>query len=112
MLKPRPARRASNWSKRKSRHERGYGRAHELMRERVLREEPLCRMCLAMDPPRYTPATIADHIVPRAEGGTDERENYQGLDAECHKAKTAKEAARARRRAGRHHGYSGNQPRT
>lgn len=97
-LKPRQAPK-SNWSKRKTRHERGYGRAHDLMRVRVLREEPLCRACLAMDPPRYTPTTVADHIVPKAEGGTDGRENYQGLCDGCSKTKTAREAQRGRRRA-------------
>ncbi|WP_156002640.1 HNH endonuclease [Sphingomonas melonis] len=68
------------------------------MRAQVLREEPLCRICLAMDPPRFTPTAIADHIVPKAEGGTDDRDNYQGACVPCHKAKTAEEAARARRR--------------
>ncbi len=70
------------------------------MRERVLAEEPICVACLAMDPPRYTPSHVADHIIPKTEEGTDERENYQGLCDECSRIKTAKEAARgARRRA-------------
>lgn len=92
--------RTKGWAStsRKSRQERGYGRAHDLMRQQVLREEPLCRMCLAMEPQRITPTTIADHIVPKAEGGGDDRENYQGACDPCHKAKTAEEAARARRR--------------
>lgn len=79
---------------RKSRQERGYGRAHDLMRARVLREEPLCRACTKAG--RVAETTIADHVVPKAEGGGDERENYQGLCTPCHKAKTAEEAARAR----------------
>lgn len=69
------------------------------MREQVLREEPLCRPCLEMDPPRYTPSTIADHIVPKAEGGTDDRENYQGSCKPCHVVKIAQESARGRKRA-------------
>lgn len=99
-LNPKPALVApkGNWSRRKSRQARGYGRAHELMRERVLAEEPLCRACLAMDPPRTSASYIADHIVPKAEGGNDDRENYQGLCTPCSKAKTARESARARRR--------------
>jgi len=28
-------------------------------------------------------STIADHIRPKAEGGTDERDNYQGLCSAC-----------------------------
>lgn len=90
----RSPRKPSNWSKRKSRHERGYGRAHELMREQVLREEPLCRPCTAAG--RVAAAVIADHIVPKAEGGSDERGNYQGICKPCHTAKTARESARAK----------------
>lgn len=87
---------ASNWTRRASRHERGYGRAHDRMRERVLREEPLCRLCDAAG--LVTATTTADHIVPLAEGGTGDRSNYQGLCDDCHRAKTAREAARARTR--------------
>ncbi|MGJ8478032.1 HNH endonuclease [Sphingobium yanoikuyae] len=64
------------------------------MREIVLREEPLCRPCQARG--RIEPATIADHIKPLSEGGTGERENYQGICKPCHDTKTAEEAARAR----------------
>jgi 5-methylcytosine-specific restriction enzyme A len=68
------------------------------MRIQVLREEPLCRICLAMDPPRTSASAIADHIVPKAEGGGDDRSNYQGICRPCDKIKTSGEAARARRR--------------
>lgn len=89
--KPRP----KAWtSTRKSRHQRGYGREHDIMRAIVLREEPLCRPCHLRG--RLTPATIADHIKPLSEGGTGERDNYQGICVPCHTAKTAEEAARAR----------------
>ncbi|WIA57814.1 HNH endonuclease signature motif containing protein [Sphingobium sp. WTD-1] len=92
-LKQKP--RAKAWaSTRKSRQERGYGREHDRMREIVLREEPLCRPCHARG--RITPATIADHIKPLSEGGSGERENYQGICKPCHDVKTAEEAARAR----------------
>jgi 5-methylcytosine-specific restriction protein A len=66
------------------------------MRERVLREEPLCRECDAKG--LVTATTTADHIIPLAEGGTGDRENMQGLCAPCHTAKTARESARARLR--------------
>ena len=97
-LKPSASRPGGNWDRRKSRQARGYGREHERMRAVVLDEEPLCRMCLAMDPPQYVPSTIADHIKPKAEGGTDDRENYQGACQPCSTAKTARESARARKR--------------
>lgn len=97
-LRSKPKAPVARWNRKQTTTERGYGWKHQQMRKRVLAEEPLCRMCLAMDPPRYTPSTIADHIVPQAEGGTDDRDNYQGLDTECHAIKTAQEASRARRR--------------
>lgn len=95
--KAAPQRRTKGWAStsRESRQARGYGRAHELMRARVLVEEPVCRICAAAG--RIAASTIADHITPKAEGGTDDRSNYQGVCAPCHRAKTAEEAARGRR---------------
>lgn len=80
-------------TRRLSRQARGYGRAHEKMRERVLAEEPLCRICLAKG--ISTPTTIADHIIPKAEGGSDGRDNYQGACKDCHDLKTEDERRRA-----------------
>jgi 5-methylcytosine-specific restriction protein A len=60
-------------------------------------EEPLCRECSKAG--RVAASTVADHIVPKAEGGTDDRDNYQGLCKPCSTAKTAAESGRARRRA-------------
>ena len=99
-LRPRkvPAgRKLSNWTKRKTRQERGYGAAHDRMRAQVLREEPTCRECRKAG--RVAVSVIADHIIPKAERGTDDRDNYQGLCRACHTAKTAQESARARRRS-------------
>lgn len=88
---------ASNWDKRKTRQQRGYGREHDAMRKRVLIEEPLCRECTKAG--RVEATTVADHIKPKAEGGTDDRDNYQGLCRPCSTAKTARESGRARRRS-------------
>lgn len=93
--KPAPPRTWVATTRKKSRHERGYGRAHTAMRKRVLEEEPLCITGCG----RLT--TIADHRVPKAEGGTDERDNYQGMCEPCHKIKTAAESARAKKRGQR-----------
>jgi 5-methylcytosine-specific restriction protein A len=102
-LKAKPKAQASRWNRTQSTTERGYGWKHQKMRERVLREEPLCRMCFDATPRRYTPSGIADHIIPKAEGGTDDRSNYQALgdpkDCDCHVRKTAEEAKRALQRA-------------
>lgn len=86
-------------SKGKSRQARGYGAEHEAMRKRVLIEEPWCAECLrsGVVPPRRT--VVADHVRNQAEGGGHERGNYQGLCSQHSKAKTARESARARRRA-------------
>lgn len=83
-------------SKGKSRQQRGYDAEHDAMRKRVMIEEPWCRECVrnGVSPPRRT--TVADHMRNRAEGGTNDRENYQGLCDPHSKSKTAKEAARAR----------------
>lgn len=88
--------RITGWSKRKTRQERGYGATHDRMRAQLLREEPTCRECRKSG--RVAVSVIADHIVPKAEGGTDDRINYQGLCKACHIAKTAAESARGRRR--------------
>lgn len=66
------------------------------MRAQVLRDEPLCRPCSKRG--RVTQATIADHVIPKAEGGTDDRDNYQPICAPCHVVKTAAESKRARAR--------------
>jgi 5-methylcytosine-specific restriction protein A len=94
-LRKKPER-TTGWSKHKTRQERGYGAAHDRMRSQVLREEPTCRECRKTG--RVAVAVIADHITPKAEGGTDGRGNYQGLCKACHTVKTAVESARGRRK--------------
>jgi 5-methylcytosine-specific restriction protein A len=47
------------------------------------RDHHTCVLCGA-------PATEVDHVVPRAEGGTDELTNLRSLCEPCHKAETAK----------------------
>lgn len=95
-LRAKPRAKPSNWTRKVSRHDRGYGSDYDRMRARVLREEPLCRPCDAQG--FVTASVTADHIKPLAEGGTGDRENMQGICSACHKAKTALEAARAKKR--------------
>lgn len=47
----------------------------------VLAEEPTCRWC------GVAASTTADHIVPRAHGGDDRRENLCGSCAPCNLAR-------------------------
>ncbi|WP_242456866.1 HNH endonuclease [Vibrio coralliilyticus] len=61
------------------------------LRQRVLDDEPLCRACLAAG--LTTPAEEVDHILPLHLGGTDARDNFQGLCVPCHGEKTRAENA-------------------
>ena len=61
------------------------------LRDLVLLQEPLCRMCSAMG--RVTMATVVDHITPHK--GDMARfwdwNNLQSLCVACHSRKTARE---------------------
>lgn len=73
----------------KSSKERGYGREHRRLREQLLRAEPLCRLCRQKNPPRITPATIADHILSIAKGGAvHDIDNMQPVCKPCHDRKS------------------------
>jgi 5-methylcytosine-specific restriction enzyme A len=78
--------------------ERKRGRAGQRERAQVLAEEPLCRPCYAAG--RTSASEQVDHIVPLAQGGSDDRENKQGICRPCHRKKSAAEAAAGRRRRG------------
>ncbi|CAG9195825.1 DNAse [Paraburkholderia tropica] len=80
-----------------SRHARGYGSKWVKLREKILkRDNGLCQPCLALG--RVAAARHVDHIVSKAEGGTDDESNLQSICVACHKAKTADEGARGRAR--------------
>jgi 5-methylcytosine-specific restriction protein A len=65
------------------------GRKGVALRKRRLRAEPLCRMC--KDEGRVTAATVPDHIIPLAKGGTDTDDNIRCLCADCHDKVTREE---------------------
>lgn len=84
-----------------SRHARGYGSDWDKRRERILkRDKGLCQECLRNG--RLTPVgdkpytAFCDHIIPKAEGGTDDDDNLQTLCKPCHQAKTDREKNRGR----------------
>ncbi|MBO9377901.1 HNH endonuclease [Sphingomonas histidinilytica] len=90
-------RRPSGWSRTKSRQERGYGAAWDRTRKRILqRDKHLCQPCLKRGVVR--PGPEVDHVTPKAEGGTEDDDNLQAICSDCHKRKTAEEAARAQGR--------------
>ncbi len=70
-------------------------REWKVLRRIQLSAEPLCTgpdsYCLGSG--RVTPATVADHIIPRNQGGADTLSNLQSLCASCHNKKSAKEKA-------------------
>lgn len=78
------------WSHVLSRHARGYGYEWTKLRLHILRRDRyLCQICERQG--RVTPATEVDHIVPKAQDGTDDWENLQSACTPCHKAKTKAE---------------------
>lgn len=90
-----------------SRHERGYGAAWDRIRERILKRDCgicQCEECKALN--RLRSATQVDHRVNKAEwkrvhgslAGVDDDSNLRAINVECHKRKTAREAARGRMR--------------
>ena len=48
----------------------------------VLERDPICRGC------GRAPSVHVDHVLPRAQGGTDDPSNLQGLCTPCHSRKT------------------------
>ena len=75
--------------------ERLRGRAAVVQRLRRLQAEPLCQDCAARGLVRE--ATVPDHIVPLAKGGSDDDSNIRCLCADCHKARTAEQFGHRRR---------------
>jgi 5-methylcytosine-specific restriction enzyme A len=67
---------------------RGLGHQHQQLREQVLREARYCWICGGPGTPD-DPLT-ADHVIPRAAGGTTRRSNLRAAHSSCN----------ARRRAG------------
>ncbi|PVX86467.1 HNH endonuclease [Paraburkholderia unamae] len=92
-------------SVRGNRHARGYGSRWEKLREMVLlRDGGICRCAECRQLGRVRLATEVDHVIPKAQDGTDDPENLSAINHDCHKAKTARErrqgAAPRRRETG------------
>jgi 5-methylcytosine-specific restriction protein A len=86
---------ASNWhsneQRKGNRHKRGYGSAWEKLRAFILRRDfYLCQEHLRQG--EHVEGNHVDHIIPKAQGGTDRYSNLQTLCASCHKLKTASES--------------------
>lgn len=90
-------------SRRGSRHKRGYGSEWDRRRLRILeRDCGICQPCKREG--RLHLGSEVDHVVSKAEwrrrhgslDGVDDDENLQAIHRDCHRAKTAREAAAAR----------------
>ncbi|QDQ89154.1 HNH endonuclease [Alcaligenaceae bacterium SJ-26] len=87
-------------SQRGSAADRGYGAAWRKLRLLVLRRDGwICRCDECRKTGRVRNASEVDHVIPKAEGGTDDSSNLRAINSDCHKTKTQAESARATRRA-------------
>ena len=59
-----------------------YGRAWKKLRARFLLRHPLCEQCRSEG--RLTPAHEVHHILPLANGGTNDNSNLMALCKSCH----------------------------
>lgn len=59
-----------------------YSRAWKRIRDRYVREHPLCEMCEVDG--RLTPTDEVHHILPVSQGGTHDRNNLMSLCKSCH----------------------------
>lgn len=66
-------------------------RGKEQRARRLARTSGLCEHCLAAEPKRIAIATVVNHIVPLAHGGSDEDQNTENLCGECDRKTTAKQ---------------------
>jgi 5-methylcytosine-specific restriction protein A len=71
---------------------KSYSRTWKRIRDRYIKEHPLCEMCQKED--KLTLAEEVHHVVPLSKGGTHATENLMALCTRCHSAITAKEGGR------------------
>jgi len=81
--------------RRGSSSERGYDVHWQRIRAQFLRLHPLCVQCQAEG--RVTASTVVDHIVPIADGGTNEHANLRAFCKPHHDARTMRDQVHPRR---------------
>lgn len=69
-----------------------YSRTWKRIRDRYIKEHPLCEMCQRAD--KFTLAEEVHHVVPLSKGGTHDEGNLMALCTSCHSTITAKEGGR------------------
>lgn len=76
--------------------QRGYDWEWRKKRAVVLKRARYLCQCDRCKGYRY-PASEVDHITPKSLGGTDDYSNLMAINSDCHKLKTQRESAAARR---------------
>lgn len=59
-----------------------YGSAWRVIRNRYIKQHPLCERCLVNG--KYTPADLVHHKKPLSEGGSNDDSNLMSLCCSCH----------------------------
>lgn len=85
-----------SWAPRYRHVKRIRGSKLKRLRDELLHRKPLCEECERNG--RVSASTVRDHIVPLAEGGTEDESNIQALCDPCHDAKSKRERIEAARR--------------
>ena len=91
------------WHHEGSRHDRGYGYQWTRVREvALMRDGWLCQRCLMQGRPTALGVVkgdhAVDHIIPKAQDGSDDLENLQSLCIPCHEIKNEEDKRYARQR--------------
>lgn len=91
-IQPCPDHERKPWqgSKRKERTKLNGWKQQKRARYILMKHKTVCHIC------GYPGGTEVDHVEPLAEGGADDESNLRPAHVECHKRKTAEEAARGR----------------
>ncbi|MBK5120899.1 HNH endonuclease [Burkholderia sp. R-69980] len=78
-------------AQRGTRQQRGYGAMWQKKRKRILqRDNGMCQPCRRAG--RVKAASHVDHILNKANGGTDDDSNLEAICLACHKLKTGRES--------------------
>jgi 5-methylcytosine-specific restriction protein A len=88
---------SAQWTKNAGPTTRIRGRELQRRRRVLFAQYPMCVLC----PKRGTNnrSTIRDHIIPLAEGGTEDEDNIQAICIDCSDLKTEEESKRGVRRS-------------
>lgn len=73
-------------------HKKLYGRAWKRIRDRYIKDHPLCEECHKRG--KVTLAAEVHHIKPLSQGGTNDNANLMALCTPCHSEITAREGGR------------------